>query len=124
MIAYKKVDPTYFPQYDMIPMIVHVSCIYRIEKINRGLGGFHLVETPAEPYVKDFCTGDDESVTRWLKWDLTNWAFFMAFDDERPVAGASDDCNMMWHSGINVLPEYRGRGIAAALTNRLIEPTS
>jgi GNAT superfamily N-acetyltransferase len=36
------------------------------------------------------------------------------------MAGASDDCNMMWQIGINVLPEYRGRGIAAALTNRLM----
>jgi len=64
MITYKKVDRTYFPQYDMIPMLVHVSSYYRIEKINRGLGGFHLVETPVEPYIKDFCTGDDENITR------------------------------------------------------------
>jgi GNAT superfamily N-acetyltransferase len=35
------------------------------------------------------------------------------------MAGASDDCEMMWQIGINVLPEYRNRGIAAALTNRL-----
>jgi GNAT superfamily N-acetyltransferase len=35
------------------------------------------------------------------------------------MAGASDDCDMMWQIGINVLPEYRSRGIAAALTNRL-----
>ena len=35
------------------------------------------------------------------------------------MAGAGDDCEMMWQIGINILPEYRGRGIAAALTNRL-----
>ena len=35
------------------------------------------------------------------------------------MAGASGDCAMLWQIGINVLPEYRGRGIAAALTNRL-----
>jgi len=35
------------------------------------------------------------------------------------MAGASDDCEMMWQIGINVMPEYRNRGIAAALTNRL-----
>jgi len=45
MNTYKKVDRTYFPQYDQIPMIVHVSAYYRIEKDNRGLGGFALVET-------------------------------------------------------------------------------
>ena len=35
------------------------------------------------------------------------------------MAGASDDCEMMWQIGINVLPEYRNQGIAAALTSRL-----
>jgi GNAT superfamily N-acetyltransferase len=35
------------------------------------------------------------------------------------MAGASDDCEMMWQIGINVLPEFRNRGIAAALTSRL-----
>ena len=35
------------------------------------------------------------------------------------MAGTSDDCEMMWQIGINVLPKYRKRGIAAALTNRL-----
>ena len=86
VITYKKVDRSYFPQYDLIPMRVHVSSYYRIDKINRGLGGFHFIETPVEPYIKDFCTGDDESIMRWEKrWDISNWAFFMAFDDDRPV---------------------------------------
>ncbi|MDR0325170.1 MAG: GNAT family N-acetyltransferase [Oscillospiraceae bacterium] len=35
------------------------------------------------------------------------------------MAGASDDCEMMWQIGLNVLPEYRNRGIASVLTNRL-----
>jgi len=35
------------------------------------------------------------------------------------MSGASADCGMMWQIGIDVLPEYRGLGIAAALTNRL-----
>ena len=58
-------------------------------KHNRGLGGFTFVETPVEPYIRDFCTGEDESVTRWERFDLSNWAFFMAFDGERPVGGAT-----------------------------------
>jgi GNAT superfamily N-acetyltransferase len=36
------------------------------------------------------------------------------------MAGASDDCKMMWQLGIDVKPAYRSRGIAAALTNRLM----
>lgn len=35
------------------------------------------------------------------------------------LAGCSADCEDMWQIGIDVLPEYRRRGIAAALTGRL-----
>ena len=44
-----------------------------------------------------------------------------AYDGERLVglAGCSADCDTMWQIGIDVLPEYRRRGIASALTSRL-----
>lgn len=44
-----------------------------------------------------------------------------AYDGGRLVgmAGASADCETMWQIGIDVLPEYRRQGIAAALTSRL-----
>lgn len=35
------------------------------------------------------------------------------------LAGCSADCGSMWQIGIDVLPEYRRQGIAAALTSRL-----
>ena len=35
------------------------------------------------------------------------------------LAGCSADCADMWQIGIDVLPEYRRRGIASALTSRL-----
>lgn len=35
------------------------------------------------------------------------------------LAGCSADCETMWQIGIDVLPEYRRQGIAAALTSRL-----
>lgn len=35
------------------------------------------------------------------------------------LAGCSADCEDMWQIGIDVLPEYRRRGIASALTSRL-----
>jgi len=127
VITYRQVDRTYFPQYDMIPMKVHVSSHYKIEKINRGLGGFQLIETPVEPYIKDFCIGKDESVTRWEKWDISNWAFFMAFDGERPVGAATvvtrtkeinmlsgrDDLAVLWD--IRVADDYKHQGIGQAL---------
>lgn len=35
------------------------------------------------------------------------------------LAGASADCDSMWQIGIDVLPAYRKKGIASALTSRL-----
>ena len=35
------------------------------------------------------------------------------------LAGCSADCADMWQIGIDVLPEYRRKGVAAALTNQL-----
>lgn len=44
-----------------------------------------------------------------------------AYDGEKLVglAGCSADCEDMWQIGVNVLPEYRRKGIAAAVTSRL-----
>ena len=44
-----------------------------------------------------------------------------AYDNGRLIglAGGSADCDTMWQIGIDVLPEYRRQGIAAALTSRL-----
>ena len=44
-----------------------------------------------------------------------------AYDNGRLVglAACSADCDTMWQIGIDVLPEYRGQGIASALTSRL-----
>lgn len=128
MIIYRQVDKTHLKQYDSISMRVNVTSYYKIEKINRGLGGFLLVETPVEPYVKDFCTGDDESVTRWEKqFDISNWAFFMAFNGECPVGAAAvvsrtkeinmlagrDDLAVLWD--IRVEEKYKGHGVGQGL---------
>ncbi len=44
-----------------------------------------------------------------------------AYDGETLVglAGCSADCDAMWQIGIDVLPAYRRRGVAAALVSRL-----
>lgn len=35
------------------------------------------------------------------------------------LAGCSADCDRMWQIGVDVLPEYRRKGIASAVTGRL-----
>ena len=35
------------------------------------------------------------------------------------LAGCSADCDTMWQIGIDVLPDYRRQGVAAALTSHL-----
>lgn len=44
-----------------------------------------------------------------------------AYDDGKLIglAGCSADCETMWQIGVDVLPEYRKRGIASALTSKL-----
>lgn len=44
-----------------------------------------------------------------------------AYENDRLIglAGASADCESMWQIGVDVLPEYRRKGIAAALTSKL-----
>lgn len=44
-----------------------------------------------------------------------------AYEGEKLIglAGCSADCEKMWQIGVDVLPEYRKKGIASALTGRL-----
>ena len=37
------------------------------------------------------------------------------------LAGCSADCETMWQIGVDVLPDYRRRGVASALTGRLAQ---
>ncbi|GHU71071.1 hypothetical protein AGMMS49992_04460 [Clostridia bacterium] len=133
MIAIKQVDTTYFPQYDTISMRVYVEREYRLVKQDNGLGSIIFVETLVEPFIKDFCVGEDESVTKWLRWDLSHWGFFMAFDDEKPVGAAAvatrtdeinmlsgrDDLAVLWD--IRVADEYKHQGVGNALFQAAVE---
>lgn len=46
-----------------------------------------------------------------------------AFDGDKIIgmAGCSADCDEMWQIGIDVLPQYRGQGVASALTSELTQ---
>ena len=44
-----------------------------------------------------------------------------AYDNDKLIglAGCSADCEMMYQIGVDVLPEYRRKGIASAVTSKL-----
>ena len=126
MITYKKVGKTYFSQYDAVPMLVHVSAYYRIEKADGGLCGFTLIETPVEPYTKDMRIY--EVATEYEEhFDISNWAVFMAFDGDKPIAGATiasrtkdvdmlssrDDLAVLWDMRVD--DAYKRQGVGQAL---------
>ncbi|MCI8440935.1 MAG: GNAT family N-acetyltransferase [Provencibacterium sp.] len=131
MIDYRQMDESCLPWYDKISMRVNISRIYHLEKTDRGLGGIRLIETPVAPYVKDFCPGEEERAQQWSKrFDIRNWAFFMAFDGQRPVGAAAvafrtpgvhmlagrEDLAVLWD--IRVEEAYKGQGIGQGLFDR------
>jgi len=127
----REVGAESLPQYETIPSCFLVESVYRVVELQRGLGGFALLEERVEPaYVKDY---DRQAVpdARPTSWptclDTRQWGFFIAFDADRPVGGATlawntPDVHMLerrrelavlWD--IRVHPEYRERGIGTRL---------
>ena len=100
MIIFKEVDKSYFELYDKVSMNVNVHSEYKVKRINNGLGGFVFEEVSVEPYIKDLSIY--ERATEYEKeFDITNWRFYMAFDDNIPVgamtvAGKTEGLNMLY----------------------------
>lgn len=128
MITYRQVDSSYFDKYDSIPMLVSVESTLELTPIAGGLGGISLKEVPTEPYMKDL--GKYEVASEYQdEFDISNWAFFMAFDGELPVGAVSiatrtpnvnmldhrDDLAVLWD--IRVDTRYKYRGIGTQLFN-------
>jgi GNAT superfamily N-acetyltransferase len=123
-------------QYAQIPIAFRVESIFRIDVVDRGLGGFRLVEeSVAQPYLKDYDAygGDEERPVYWSKrWDVAHWGFLMAMDGDRAVGGATvamdtPDVNMLegrrdlavlWD--LRVHPDRRGRGIGYKLFHHAV----
>ena len=125
MIVYKEVDGAFLELYDRIPMLVDVKSAYALEKLDNGLGGVILKEIPTRQYVKDL--GKFAKATEYINlFDITNRAFFMAFDGDKPVGGATvvsdtdrDDLSVLWD--LRVDGDYKRRGIGAELFNMAAE---
>lgn len=131
MIEYQRRDAGCLALYDRIPMCLQVRSIYRLEVLNRGLGGIRFVETPVEPYLKDFSADAQERAENWAqRFDICNWAFFFALDGERPVGAAAvalrtpgvhmlegrEDLAVLWD--IRVREDYKRQGIGQGLFDR------
>jgi len=126
MVEFHQVDTSYLEQYNTIPMQVYVSKILQPIWIENGLGGFRLEEKKVEPYLKDLASYADTA--QWqAEFDLSHWAFFMAFDDGNPVGGSAvlgktpnlrmlggrDDLALLWD--IRVDNEHKRNGIGSRL---------
>lgn len=126
MITYKEVDRSFFPLYDQVTQNVEVHSIYRISRIDSGLGGLAFEEVPVEPYVKDLAVYERACDNEKL-FDISTWRFYMAFDGEKPVgaatvAGTTANLNMLagrkdlcvlWD--IRVQDGYKHQGIGQEL---------
>jgi len=132
-VEIRQLGPECLEAYATISMAFRVESVLRVEEVEGGLGGLRLVEeSVSEPYVKDYDAFEDERPTRWRRFDLTEWGFFMAFDGEEPVGGAvvavrSSEVHMLEGredlavlKDIRVAPERRGQGIGTALWDRAI----
>lgn len=126
-ITIRQADASCLEAYETIPMIISVERVLKLETPRNGLGGMHLKEEDApRPYRKDF--GRYEQITRLpQRFDLANWAFFLACDGGEPVGGAivaartpgvhmlegREDLCVLWD--IRVAEECRGQGIGSRL---------
>lgn len=132
VITYRKIDESYFKQYDKIPMNVRVKSIYQLVKIDSGLGGLLLEEIPVDPYNKDL--GGYTVATKYAtEFDITNWAFFMAFLDDMPIGAVTiasrtegvqmldgrDDMSVLWDLRID--DRFKQRGIGSKLVSLAVD---
>ena len=122
-------------EYGAIPIAFTVDSRYRVEPIDRGLGGWTLTEERVEPpYVKDYDDMGEERPVRWSKrWDLSNWVFFAAVDRGARIGGAvvarntpgahmlegRTDLAVLWD--IRVHPDHRRQGVGSDLFRRAAE---
>ncbi len=115
-------------EYARIPIAFTVTSIFDVESIDKGLSGMRLQEKQiAAPYTKDYDSYDG-GPERWpQRFDVSNWAFFLACIQNRPVGGAAvafhtpgvnmlvgrKDLAVLWD--LRVHPDYRRSGIGTQL---------
>lgn len=128
MIEYRKIYRKDLQIYDKVPMLVHVTSEYKLKKLDGGFGGILLEEKEVDIYEKDLSVYE-KAAEYEKKFDISNWAFFMAFHDEKPVGAVTiasrtpgvdmldgrDDLAVLWDIRVN--DQYKHRGIGQRLFN-------
>ena len=131
MIKYKQVDETYLKMYDEVPMIVHVKTVFIPRKLNNGLGGILFDEINIEPYIRNIAYDTPSDFPK--EFDISNWAFFMAFDGDKPIGAVTaasktkeirmldnrDDLCTLWD--IRVDDAYKNMGVGTELFKMVVD---
>ena len=120
--------------YAQVPMVLTVRAQYRAELVDGGLGGWTLNEEPVVSAIRQGLTDELDSPTRWLRHDISNWAFFAAHDGATPrrrrncrleqsgaphAGGENGPRFVLWD--IRVRREYRRSGIGSQLFDKCAE---
>lgn len=133
-IEIREAGPDALKQYGEIPIRFRVDSVFRVEEVESGLGGLLLREVVLDrPYTKDYGQSEGEAPLRWRgRFDLANWGFFLAYDGDRSLGGAtvafrSPEANMLegrtdlavlWD--IRVHPDRRREGVGTRLFQRAV----
>lgn len=108
--------------FSSIPISFRVDSIYQIDSDT-----LRLTEIPVDqPYIKNY--DDYGEPLSWIaEFDISNWALFIAAENDCPVGGAAVawntngvnmleeriDLSVLWD--IRVHPDHRGRGVGKTL---------
>ena len=129
-----EIDSGRMDEYRSIPMSHEVKSIFRVDSLSEYPSGLRLVEQPVDaPWVKTAAEETDGIDTAPARFDVSNWAFFLARDGGRPVGGAvvASDTDGVWmldgRNDLAVLWDIRVRsdrkrtGVGSALFKRSVE---
>ena len=121
-------SPALLGSYSDIPISFTVDSQYRVDTIDRGLGGWRLVEERVDPpYVKDYDEGGERPL-QWLKrWNIANWVVLAAVRNGIRLGGVvvawntlgvnmlegRDDLAVLWD--LRVHPDHRRVGVGSRL---------
>ena len=89
---------TALSEYARVPILFTVECVLDVTNPGDGPGGFALSERRLEvPYEKDYDAIPGEGPLQWpRRFNLSNWAFFMARCATRVVGGGRPSQSTHW----------------------------